>query len=175
MDQEIRRAVIKWDMKVRRFPHSNAYPWTTYFHILWRKWAGIKYVNGLIYILSRNYYHSEYFKIFDGNEALKFHQSGCSSGFVHGSMVEVPFFSSNNIMARFNLRRRAIKADYLILGKSLHAGKLQYRSIACQKTHQFQHLLWLHCLQSPYSMRSQLLFEMTGSVGQFSLLLRVLT
>ena len=62
--------------------------------------------------------------------------------------------------------RSAVKADYLILGKSLHAGKPQNRSIACQKTHQLQHLHWLHCLQSPYSMRSQFLFEMTGSVGR---------
>ena len=135
--------------------------------------------------MSRNkfccsYYHSEYFKIFDGNGGLKFHQSGCSSS-VLGSLVEVPFFDSNNITASFNMRRlrSAIKADYLILGKSLHAGKPQNRSIACQKTHQFQHLHWLHCLQSPYSMLGQFLFKMTGSVGrsfrQFSLLLRVLT
>ena len=121
-------------MKVHRLSLSSACPWTTHFHILLRKWAGINSVNDLIHILSRRYYNREYFKIFDGNEALKFHQSGCSSHSVRGSLVEVPFFYSNNITARFYLRRlrSAIKADYLILGKSLHAGKPQNRSIACQ-------------------------------------------
>ena len=79
-----------------------------------------------------HYYHSEYFKIFDGNGVLKFHQSGCLSS-VHGLLVEVPFFASNNITASFNMRRlrSTIKADYLILGKSVHAGKPQYRLLAC--------------------------------------------
>ena len=78
----------------------------------------------MIYILSRSYYYSEYFKIFDGNGVLKFHQTGCWSS-VRGTLVEVPFFASNNITASFNMRRlrSAIKADYLILGKSLRAGK----------------------------------------------------
>ena len=62
--------------------------------------------------------------------------------------------------------RSAIKADYLILGKSLHAGKPKIDQLHVKKTHQFQHLHWLHCLQSPYSMRSQFLFKMTGSVGR---------
>ncbi|KAM7442458.1 Protein sidekick-1 [Porites harrisoni] len=74
-----------------------------------------------------SYYYSEYFKIFDGNGVLKFHQTGCWSS-VRGSLVEVPFFASNNITASFNMRRlrSAIKADYLILGKSLRAAQVLY-------------------------------------------------
>ena len=72
-----------------------------------------------------HHYHSEHFKIFDGNGALKFHQSGCSSS-VRGSLVEVPFFASHNITASFYLRLLGsnIKADYLILGTSVHTGEL---------------------------------------------------
>ena len=88
------------------------------------QWKGIILLTGCFVFCP--YYHSEYFKIFDGNGALKFYQSGCSSS-VRGSLVEVPFFASHNITASFNLHRLGsnIKADYLILGKSVYAGTTQ--------------------------------------------------
>ncbi|XP_073248869.1 uncharacterized protein [Porites lutea] len=90
--------------------------------------AAIPQAIGLVLIQEINFgYCSEYFKIFDGNGVLKFYQSGCSSS-VRGSLVEVPFFASHNITASFNLRRLGsnIKADYLILGKSVYAAQMLF-------------------------------------------------
>ncbi|CAH3172193.1 unnamed protein product, partial [Porites evermanni] len=88
--------------------------------------VGIPQAIGLVLIQEMNLgYCSEYFKIFDGNGVLKFHQSGCWSS-VRGSLVEVPFYASNNITASFNLRLLGsnIKADYLVLGTSVHTAQL---------------------------------------------------
>ena len=69
------------------------------------------------------YRFSEYLKIFDGNGTLEYHQSGCSPS-NHGSLVEVPFLTSNNITAIIYLIRLRSSAivQYVVLGKSLKSG-----------------------------------------------------
>ena len=79
----------------------------------------------IILIYNRNifYCYSEYLKIFDGNEVLKYYHNGCSSS-VRGSLVEVPFLGSSNITASIYLRKLKsnVRVRYLILIKSFNTG-----------------------------------------------------